>query len=277
MNFQKTTPSSKTPTQGHKSQEKQKKKTPDKSTGHEKSQVKKTGLLQRKLDSFTTSSNTKDNLIVSLSKMSDKSLKKFTPPKKDIVDICSSSEKDDDKTPSGQLRGTPVKCRLVLTPVKSPKVAGKSLTPKTSAANRDNKNKESVIIEDDMNDVVITGSKTSKSFLSQPGKKIRSSPKQDKSKKLLEGKDKSNIKSTKEAKTSKKLDLSKPIVTGTSMKAKKLTKGAESTKKNKSAKPDVSVEKGTLVNVDSDSDKDFASSPQKVNEKEVCSCMWKIS
>lgn len=228
--------------------------------------MNKTNLSQRKLDSFTKSIDN-SNVTVSLSKLSDKSLNKFTPAKKDIVDICSSSEKDDDKTPSGLLRGTPVKCRLVLTPVKSPCRGGISRSPackKSGINDGGNKTKKSVVIEDNTNDVIITDCKSPKT---NSGKKLKKSPKSGKPKKTLGGTEDSNKKYAKEGTVSKKLDLSKSV-TGNSIMGKEHMKGSES-KKTKIPKPETLVQKSELVNLDSDSDKDFESSPHKVNTKHV--------
>lgn len=226
--------------------------------------MKKTGFMQKKLDSFRTSSNGKD-ITVSLAKMSDKSHKKVTPSKKNFIDICSSPDKDNDKTPSSQLHGTPIKCRLVLTPIKSPQVtAAKSITPERSVVSKDNINMKNMAVGETANDVVITGCKTSQTFFSQPSKKVRSSPKQDKCEKSRDGKGVLNKKSTKKGNISKKLS----VVKGTSLKEKRLTYGMESVKKK--AKLDVCVPEVESVIVDNDSDKDFQSSSNKVKFVHVC-------
>jgi len=228
--------------------------------------VNKTNLSQRKLDSFTKSTNN-INATVSPSKLSVKSLNKFTPSKKDTAKVCSSSEKDDDKTPSGQLRGTPVKCRLVLTPVKSPYRWGISRSPafkKPGVNNESSKTKKTVVTEDDTNDVIITGCKTPKT---NSGKKLKKSPKSAKAQKTLGSTENSNKKNIKEGTVSKKLDLSKSAPTDI-VKEKECMKGAGS-KKTKILRPEALVHKGELVNVDSDSDKDFESSPLKVNIKHL--------
>ena len=227
--------------------------------------MNKTNLSQRKLDSFTKSINI--NATVSLSKLSDKSPNKLTPSKKDTAEICSSSEKDDDKTPSGQLRGTPVKCRLVLTPVKSPYGRGISRSPackKSGVNDEGNKTKKTLVTEGDTNDVIITGCKSPKI---NSGKKLKKSPKSGKAQKTSGGPEDSNKKNMKEGTVSKKLDLSKSATTDI-VKEKECMKGAGS-KKTKIPKPAALVQKGELVNVDSDSDKDFESSPRKVNIKHL--------
>ena len=243
----------------------------EESTGHGKPRVNKTDLSQRKLDSFRKSVDNsftaKDGIIASLSK---KSLNKVTPVKKDTVDICSSPESNDDKTPSGQLRGTPVKCRLVLTPVKSPyRGTAKSPAQKTSGVNGGNKTKKNVVIElDNTDDLTIAGSKSPKTKASNSGKKLKSSSKSDKAMKVLEDTKELTEKPVKKATASKKLDLLKSEATGNSIVEKKLMKGAESKKKTKIPKPEALVQKGESVNVDSDSDKDFESSPEmQVNIK----------
>ena len=229
--------------------------------GHGKPGVNKTNLSQRKLDSFTKSTDN-SNATVSLSKLSDKSVNKSTPAKKDTVDICSSSEKDDDKTPSGQLRGTPVKCRLVLTPIKSPYKGGIIRSPahkKSDVNDGGNKSKKTVVIDDDTNDAITTGCKSPKI---NSGKKLKKSPKSGKAQKTLGGAEDSNKKNMKEGTVSKKLDLSKSVTTN-NVKEKEHMKGTAS-KKTKIPKPESLVQKGELVNIDSDSDKDFESSPCKV-------------
>lgn len=236
--------------------------------------MNKTDLSQRKLDSFTKSIDSsftaKNSITVSLSKLSDKSLNKITPTKKDIVDICSSTEKDDDRTPSGQLRGTPVKCRLVLTPVKSPYRGGLAKSPahKKCGVNSDggNNTETSVVIEDDTNDIIITDCKSPKTNSS---KKLKSSPKSGKSKiKALGSTEKAKKKHVKEGNVPKKLDLSKSV-TDNSITEKELMKGAESKKKAKGPKPEASVQRGEVMDVDSDTNTDFESSPRKVNIKHL--------
>ena len=219
--------------------------------------MNKANLSQRKLDSFAKSI-CNSNMTVSLSKLSDKSLDKFTPAKKDSVTICSSSEKDD-KTPSGQLRGTPVKCRLVLTPIKSPYRGGISRSPAHRKSGV-NKTEKTMVIEDDTNDVIITGCKSPKI---NSGKKIKKSPRSGKTQKTLGGTEDSNKKNLKGGTISKKLDLLKSV-TADNVKEKELIKEAGS-KDTKIPKPESLVQKGELLNVDSDSDKDFESSPRKVN------------
>lgn len=277
--FQTTTPSSKNPTKGKKSIEKPKKKALDENTGHGKPRVNKTDLSQRKLDSFTKSVDNsytaKSSITVSLTKLSDKSLSKTTPAKQDDCVKCSSSEKDDDKTPSGQLRGTPVKCRLVLTPVKSPcraEVVKSPVHKKSVVDDVGNKTKKSVVIEDDTNDVIITDGKSPKTNSS---KKLKSSPKSGKTKKALGSTEESKKKHAKEGNVSKKLDLSKSV-TDNIIVEKELVKGAKSKKKSKIPKPEALVQKGELVNIDSDSDMDFESSTHKVNIKGLITFYCKI-
>lgn len=228
--------------------------------------MNKTNLSQRKLDSFTKSIDNR-KVTVSLTKLSDKSLEKFTPAKKDTVNICSSSKKDDDKTPSGQLRGTPVKCRLVLTPIKSPYQGGISRSParrKSGVNDGGSKTKKTMVIEDDTNDVIITSCKSPKI---NSGKKIKKSPKSGKAQKTLGGTDDSNRTNLKGGTVSKKLDLLKSV-TADNVKEKEHIKEAGS-KGTKIPKPESFLQKGELLNVDSDSDKDFESSPRKVNIKHL--------
>ena len=199
---------------------------------------------------------------MSQSKLPDKSLDKLTPAKKDTVDICSSSEKDDDKTPSGQLRGTPVKCKLVLTPIKSPYRGGISRSPahrKSGVNDGGNKTKKTMVIEDDSNDLIITGCKSPKI---NSGKKIKQSPRSGKAQKILGGTEDSTKKNLKGGTVSKKLDLLKSV-TADIITEKEHIKEAGS--KGTKIKPESFVPKGELLNVDSDSDKDFESSPRKVN------------
>lgn len=111
---------------------KSEKKLLDDCKGHGKA------LSQRKLDTFAritgSSMQTKDKFFNADSmgessvKPSLNYLKTHTPDEKDVKKE-TSLRKDEDITPSGELRGTPVKCRLVLTPVKSTfKRSGKSPT-----------------------------------------------------------------------------------------------------------------------------------------------------
>lgn len=188
-----------------------------------------------------------------LSKLPNKALNKLTPAKKDTVD-------SDDKTPSGQLCGTPVKCRLVLTPIKSPYKGGVSRSPackNTGFSDGGNKTKKTELIEDDRNDIIITGCETPKINCS---KKLKKSVKSGKAQKTLGGTEDLNKKDMKEGTVSKKLDLSKSV-TVNNVREKESMKGAKS-KNTKMPKPEALVQKGQLMNVDSDSDKE-----SKVNLK----------
>lgn len=253
--FQTKGPSSKSPTKDNISIEKPKKKALDESVGYGKSRVSKADSSQRKLDAFTKSVN---NSFTTKNGNAEQSLNKITPAKKDVVDLCSSPDKDDDKTPSGQLRGTPIKCRLVLTPVKSPIRAGVTNSPahKKSGVSVD-KTQKSAKPEDDTNDAIITVCKSPKTNSS---KKVKCSPKAGKSKKVLGGTEELK-KHAKDGNVSKKLDLSKSATDNSTMEKEPLT-GAESKKETK--------QKAELVNVNSDSDMDFEPSPHKVNIEFFC-------
>jgi len=248
-----------TPEKEAKIREKSKKKSLDESVGHKKTAVNKTILSQRKLDSFTKSIDN-NNVTVGLSKLPNKALNKLTPAKKDTVD-------SDDKTPSGQLCGTPVKCRLVLTPIKSPYKGGVSRSPackNTGFSDGGNKTKKTELIEDDRNDIIITGCETPKINCS---KKLKKSVKSGKAQKTLGGTEDLNKKDMKEGTVSKKLDLSKSV-TVNNVREKESMKGAKS-KNTKMPKPEALVQKGQLMNVDSDSDKEskLAVKPKQPSSK----------
>ena len=109
--FQKTTPKSKKPVKTMASSEKGEKKVLDERTGHGNPKVNKKEPSQKKLESFTK--GTVKHVLDSFDQQ--------TPSEKDVKrapSICMG--KGYDQTPCGKLQGTPVKCRLVLTPVKSP-------------------------------------------------------------------------------------------------------------------------------------------------------------
>lgn len=205
-------------------------------------------LSQRKLDSFTKSIDS-SNVTVGLSNLSNKALNKLTPVKKDTVG-------SDDKTPSGQFHGTPVKCRLVLTPIESPYRGGVSRSPackNSGFSDGENKTKKTVFVEDETNDVIITGCKSPKV---NPSKKLKKSPKSGKAQKTLGGTEDLNKKDMKEGTVSKKLDLSKSV-TVNNVREKESMKGATcKSKKTKMLKPEALVQKGQLMNIDSDSDKE---------------------
>ena len=131
---------------------KSEKKLVDDCKGHGKA------LSQRKLDAFATitgsSVQTKDKLVTN--SMAESSVKPslnysktHTPDEKGVKN-ATNLRKDEDITPSGELRGTPVKCRLVLTPVKSPfKRSGRSPT-QTSLEKRkcSSKAKTAIIVDE---------------------------------------------------------------------------------------------------------------------------------
>lgn len=152
--LQKSTPRSKSPTKRMKSSfKKSEKKLVDDCKGHGKA------LSQRKLDAFAritgSSVQTKDKFVTSNS-MAESSVKPslnysktHTPDGKGVKN-ATNLRKDEDITPSGELRGTPVKCRLVLTPVKSPfKRSGRSPT-QTSMEKRkcSSKAKTAIIVDE---------------------------------------------------------------------------------------------------------------------------------
>ena len=271
--FKKTTPSSKAPPKGTKSSEKRKKKLQDESTSHGKSKGNKVDPSQRKLDSFrksigntskTIDRNTSSSPNASSTKLSLHSLENHSPVVKDLIEVCSSSEKDDGKTPSGELRGTPVKCRLVLTPVKSPyRGTGKRPTHTTptrtmSAVKESRKTKPDVTAVINTDDITIISCKSPKENLPQSGKKLKKSPKSGKSKKSLEGIETEAVKK----KTSKSQDFG---VTYGQFKEKEIDiKTAQSEKKAKEQNPDAVVKRADIVDLADDSDNEFVSFPKKV-------------
>ena len=265
--FQKTTPKSKTPAKRTKSTEKPKKKLLDESSGHGKLKVNKVDPSQRKLDSFRKStgdiSKTTDKTTTSSVKLTQNALKKQTPVVKDLVECPSDLGENDDRTPSGQLRGTPIKCRLVLTPVKSPckgtvKSPGQKMSGIKEAANKSKTN--CVIIEDDTRDATTISCKTPKKSLCKPVNKLKKSPKGSKPKKASElAEVKQNEKLLKNA-GSKSVGT---VVIDSDIKEKDLCiKKRESEKKAKRPKTDT-VQRTELVNLTDDSE-DFVSSPKKV-------------
>lgn len=260
--FQITTPKSKTPTITVRSCEKAKKKLLDNNMGHSKPKGNKTDPSQRKLDSFRKStgniSTTKEKTTTSSVKLSQSSLlKTHTPVMKDCVEDSSSSM-DDGKTPSGQLCGTPVKCRLVLTPVKSPyRVTGKSPAQKGAVDKRGTDTKPDVVIVDDTKD----SCKSPKKKISQSVKKLKS-PKSAKSKKTLGGK---------ESKTKEKLvkDAASKILKSDVIECdveerEHGIKTTESDKKAKATKTGPLVKRVELEDLPDGSDNEFVSSPKKV-------------
>lgn len=255
--FQITTPKSKTPIITVRSSEKAKKKLLDNNMGHSKPKGNNTDPSQRKLDSFRKSmgniSKTKEKTTTSSLKLSQSSLlKTHTPVTKDCVE-GSSSSMDDGKTPSGQLCGTPVKCRLVLTPVKSPyRVTGKSRAQKGAVDT-----KPDVVIVDDAKD----SCKSPKKKMSQSVKKLKS-PKSAKSKKTLGGK---------ESKTKEKLvkDAASKILKSDVIECdveerEHGIKTTESDKKAKATKTGPLVKRVELEDLPDGSDNEFVSSPKKV-------------
>ncbi|KAK2568145.1 Tyrosine-protein kinase BAZ1B [Acropora cervicornis] len=154
FSLKKSTPKSKSPTKRMKSSfKKPEKKLVNDCKGHGKAPS------QRKLDAFAritgSSVQTKDKFVTSNS-MAESSVKpslnyaKTHTPDEKGVKKATNLRKDEDITPSGELRGTPVKCRLVLTPVKSPlERSGRSPT-QTSMEKRkcSSKAKTAVIVDE---------------------------------------------------------------------------------------------------------------------------------
>lgn len=224
---------------------------------------------QRKLDAFrkstTNVSKTTDKTTTSSVKLNQNALKKHTPVVKDLFEGSSSLEQNDDKTPSGQLQGTPIKCRLELTPVKSPyKGTGKSPAQKISdikgAANKSKTN--CVVIEDDTSEVTTISCKTPKKSFFKSVNKLKKSPKGSKPKKSSElAEAKRNDKLLKDAASSKSIET---VVTDGGIKKKDLCiKKAESEKKAKTPKADT-VPRTELVNLADESEDNFVSCPKKV-------------
>ena len=247
----------------------------DSSTGHAKPKVNKLDPSQRKLDSFrkntgdiskSTGKNMSSLLEASSMKLTQNSDEKYEPVEKDFDEKTSRLGKDDMKTPSGVLRGTPIKCRLLLTPVKSPnKGSGKSPAPKTpivkEGANMNTS--KPVVIVDDTNDVIVTGCKSPKSNLSHSLKKLNKSPKSGKSRKMSEGReDKLKDKLLKDVVASKSV---KSVIAIDDNNDEKdfCTKKTES-KKNIKVPKAVAVQKPDIVNLTDDSEDDFVSVAKKV-------------
>ena len=243
-----------------KSSEKPRKRSLDESARHGKSKVNKIDPSQRKLDSFRKSIT--DKIVEPSSvKLSQNSLKKCTPVKRDLVEICLSPNKDDDKTPSGELRGTPVKCRLVLTPIKSPySGTGKSPAHRQTSIKGGSKAKiDLVTVEDSTDDLTIIEGKSPQAKVSQSGKQLKKTPKSGKAKKKLAETEELKEKPTK-VKSSKKLDLA-----GNNEGKELSVRKAESEKKTKSPNLEDVVQKTAIVDLMDDSENEFVSSPKKVS------------
>lgn len=238
---------SKNSIEGAKSAEKQKKRVLDESSRHGKSKMSKSDPSQRKLDSFRTST---DNTSKHTAKITG------TPRKQvELIKVGSSGKKDDGMTPSGELHGTPVKCRLVLTPVKSP-YSGTSKSPANKKVNLKaycQTKVDLVTVEDNTDDIAIIGSKSPKTFKSC--KKLTKSPKSGSSKKALKGIEEPKEKLVKDGKSSRKLDIkgNKQIIN--------ITESEIETREPNSK--DV-LKKSVQVDLAGDSGDEFESSPKKV-------------
>lgn len=238
---------SKNSIEGAKSAEKQKKRVLDESTRHGKSKMSKSDPSQRKLDSFRTCT---DNTSKHTAKING------TPRKQvELIKVGSSGKKDNGMTPSGELRGTPVKCRLVLTPVKSP-YSGTSKSPANKKMNLKAYCKtkvDLVTVEDNADDVAIIGSKSPKTFKSC--KKLAKSPKSGSAKKALKGIEDPKEKLVKDGESSRKLAMkgNEQIIN--------MTESEIETRESNSK--DV-LKKSLLVDLAGDSEDEFESSPKKV-------------
>ena len=242
------TPMSKNSIEGGKNAQKQKKRVLDESTRHGKSKMSKSDPSQRKLDSFRTST---DNTSKHMAKITG------TPRKQvELIKVGSSGKKDDGMTPSGELRGTPVKCRLVLTPVKSP-YSGTSKSPankKMSLKAYCQTKVDLVTVEDNADDISIIGSKSPKT-ISKSCKKLTKPPKSGSSKKALKGIEEPKEKLVKDGKSSRKLDMkgNEQIIN--------ITESEIETREPNSK--DV-LKKSVLLDLAGDSGDEFEPSPKKV-------------
>ena len=241
------TPMSKNSIEGGKNARKQKKRVLDESTRHGKSKMSKSDPSQRKLDSFRTST---DNASKHMAKITG------TPRKQvELIKVGSSGKKDDGMTPSGELRGTPVKCRLVLTPVKSPY----SGTSKSQANKKMNLKAccqtkvDLVTVKDNADDIAIIGSKSPKT-ISKSSKKLTKSPKSESSKKALRGIEEPKEKLVKDGRSSRKLDMK-----GNEQIDKNITESEIETREPKDV-----LKKSVLLDLAGDSEEEFEFSPKKV-------------
>lgn len=242
------TPMSKNSIEGGKNAEKQKKKVLDESIRHGKSKMSKSDPSQRKLDSFRTST---DNTSKHTAKITG------TPRKQvELIKVGSSGKKDDGMTPSGELRGTPVKCRLVLTPVKSP-YSGTSKSPANKKMNLKaycQTEVDLVTVEDNADDIAIIGSKSPKT-ISKSCKKLTKPPKSGSAKKALKGIEEPKEKLVKDGKSSRKLDLkgNEQIIS--------ITESEIETREPNSKEV---LKKSVLLDLAGDSGDEFEPSPKKV-------------
>ena len=243
------TPISKNSIEGGKNAEKQKKKVLDESIRHGKSKMSKSDPSQRKLDSFRTST---DNTSKHTAKITG------TPRKQiELIKVGSSGKKDDGMTPSGELRGTPVKCRLVLTPVKSP-YSGTSKSPANKKMNLKaycQTKVDLVTVEDNADDIAITGSKSPKTLISKSCKKLTKSPKSGNAKKALKGIEKPKEKLVKDGKSSRKLRMKGN---------EQITNITESEIETREPNSKDVLKKSVLLDLAGDSGDEFEPSPKKV-------------
>lgn len=241
------TPMSKNSIEGGKNARKQKKRVLDESTRHGKSKMSKSDPSQRKLDSFRTST---DNASKHMAKITG------TPRKQvELIKVGSSGKKDDGMTPSGELRGTPVKCRLVLTPVKSP-YSGTSKSPANKKMNLKaccQTKVDLVTVKDNADDIAIIGSKSPKT-ISKSSKKLTKSPKSESSKKALRGIEEPKEKLVKDGRSSRKLDMK-----GNEQIDKNITESEIETREPKDV-----LKKSVLLDLAGDSEEEFEFSPKKV-------------
>ena len=242
------TPMSKNSIEGGKNADKQKKKVLDESIRHGKSKMSKSDPSQRKLDSFRSST---DNTSKHTAKITG------TPRKQvELIKVGSSGKKDDGMTPSGELRGTPVKCRLVLTPVKSP-YSGTSKSPANKKMNLKaycQTKVDLVTVEDNADDIAIIGSKSPKT-ISKSCKKLTKPPKSGSAKKALKGIEEPKEKLVKDGKSSRKLDLkgNEQIIS--------ITESEIETREPNSKEV---LKKSVLLDLAGDSRDEFEPSPKKV-------------
>ena len=238
---------SKNSIEGGKNAQKQKKRVLDESTRHGKSKMSKPDPSQRKLDSFRTST---DNTSMHTAKITG------TPCKQvELIKVGSSGKKDDGMTPSGELRGTPVKCRLVLTPVKSP-YSGTSKSPANKKMNLKaccQTKVDLVTVKDNADDIAIIGSKSPKT-ISKSSKKLTKSPKSESSKKALRGIEEPKEKLVKDGRSSRKLDMK-----GNEQIDKNITESEIETREPKDV-----LKKSVLLDLAGDSEEEFEFSPKKV-------------
>ena len=230
---------SKNSIEGGKNAEKQKKRVLDESIRHGKSKMSKSDPSQRKLDSFRTST---DNTSKHTAKITG------TPRKQvELIKVGSSGKKDDGMTPSGELRGTPVKSPYSGTS-KSP--ANKKMNLKAYCQTK----VDLVTVEDNADDIAIIGSKSPKT-ISKSCKKLTKPPKSGSAKKALKGIEKPKEKLVKDGKSSRKLDMkgNEQIIS--------ITESEIETREPNSKEV---LKKSVLLDLAGDSGDEFEPSPKKV-------------